>query len=272
MLLLLAAFTAGACPASSADVVEALDDAERAFAALDLAAFRLATEAATAEVGCIEETLPRAMIARLHRMIGLRAFVDDDAVGASAAFASARAIEPMYKFPEALVPAGHPVRGRYEQQDPASGGEAPVPAPADGQIEVDGRPGAGLPRTRPSVAQWVRADGSVPESAYLRPGDALFDYPAGPSSPGTEAPAPVQAKRPAPVSVPMAIGAGVLLAAAGGSYALAAGARSDYLGDDARLDDLDPLRRRTNSMFIGSVGLGSAGVALGLGAVVVGKW
>jgi hypothetical protein len=277
MLLLLAAAAWGDCPATSADLLDTLIEAERAFGQLELDAFRVATAAATADVACLDEVLPRPVAARLHRIEGLRAFVlDDDAVAASAAFASARAIEPSYRFPEALVPTGHPVRERYEQQDPKSGGESAVPAPADGQIEVDGVPGAGLPRTRPSVVQWVRADGSVPASAYLRPGEALFDYPPAPTGsgsgvaglPGSEGPT---AKR-AHTSVPMAVGAGVMLLAAAGAYAVAADARGDYLADDATLDELDPLRSRTNTFFAGAVGLGTAGVGLGVGAVLVGKW
>ncbi|MEQ1506207.1 MAG: hypothetical protein ABMB14_28500 [Myxococcota bacterium] len=271
MLLFLAGSAWAACPASSADLLAALEDAEAGFGNLDLDLFRVASDTAAADVACLAETLPRPLIARLHRVQGLRAFVDDDPVAAAAAFASARAIEPNYQFPEALVPAGHPVRERYFTQDPASGGDQDLLPPIDGQIEVDGRPGADLPRTRPSVVQWIRADGAVPESHYLRPGAAMFEYPpavVGPVEALTETPR----ERRARPSVPMAIGAGVLLAAAAGSYAVAADARHDYFADDVDPDQLEPLRSKTAAFFYGAVGAGSAGAALGLGAVLVGKW
>lgn len=271
MWMLFAMAARAACPATSADVLSSIEAAEAGFGNLDLDLFRTASDAAVADTACVTDTLPRPVIARLHRIQGLRAFVDDDPVGATAAFASARAIEPSYQFPEALVPAGHPVRERYGQQDPASGGETELIPPADGRIEVDGRPGAPLPRTRPSVVQWVTAKGDVPASAYLAPGAPLFEYP--PAVVGSVETLPEQPReRRAHTSVPMLIGAGALLAVAGGSYAVAADARSKYFSDEATLDDLDPLRSRTATFFYTSVGVGSAGAVLGVSAVLVGKW
>lgn len=266
MWFLFAIAARGECPADSADVLTALQEAEAGFGALDLERFRSASDAAVTEVDCLEEALPRSVVARLHRVSGLRAFVDDDPASAAAAFASARAIEPEYLFPETLVPAGHPVHERYGAQDPTSGG-SPVPLPADGRIEVDGRPGAALPETRPSVVQWVRSDGSVTESRYLGPGMQLFDYALAETS--VVVPRPTRRSR---TSVPMAIGAGVLMAATAVTYGIGLDARSRYFDPDVALEELDPLRARTNTAFSGSVGLGSAGLALGVGALWVGRW
>ncbi|MEZ4240783.1 MAG: hypothetical protein R3F59_32440 [Myxococcota bacterium] len=109
----------------------------------------------------------------------------------------------------------------------------------------------------------MKSDGTVPQSAYLLPDAPLFDYPRGGP--------PVAAKGGLGPSVPMAIGAGVLLAGAAATYALAAGAHSDYLATTS-LRELDPLRSKTNGLFFGAVGLGSAGLVLGGSAVIVGKW
>ncbi len=270
MFALLVTVAAAACPATSADVQTALEDAETAFGGMDLGAFRAATDRAGDEVGCLRDALPRSLAARLHRVEGLRAFVDNDVVRATAAFASARAIEPNYQFPEALVPAEHPVRERYVQQDPLSGGEAPVPRPADGQIEVDGRPGAPRPISRPVVTQWVRGDGSIPASAYVWPGDPLFDYaPTGALVAETPVRHPSTSAR---TSIPLAIGAGAAAALAGGTWFVSNAAHQDYYGDDVAPKDLDALRARTNSFFFASLGTGAAAVGLGVGAVIVGKW
>ncbi|MEQ1569501.1 MAG: hypothetical protein ABMA64_27945, partial [Myxococcota bacterium] len=177
MILLFATAAEGACPATSEDLLLALERAEASFRSLDLDGFRAATDEAAAQIDCVTDVMPRPVIARLHRVEGLRAFVDGDAVRASAAFASARAIEPAYQFPEALVPADHPVRSRYAQQDPASGGATPLDRPLEGQVEVDGRPNEPLPNTRPSVVQWVLGDGSLGTTQYTWPGDPLFEYP-----------------------------------------------------------------------------------------------
>ncbi len=268
MFALFVAVASASCPASSADVQTALEDAESAFGGMDLGAFRTATDRATEQVGCLREALPRSLAARLHRAEGLRAFVDNDVVRATAAFASARAIEPNYQFPEALVPAEHPVRDRYLQQDPLSGGEAAVPRPSDGQIEIDGRPGAARPVSRPVVTQWIRADGSIPASAYLWPGEPIFDYTA--SAPGV-ATGPVVEKKPR-TSIPLVIGAGVAAAAAGGTWLVSNAAYQSYYGDDVAPKDLDALRGRSNSLFFASVGTGVAALGLGVGAVVVGQW
>jgi hypothetical protein len=266
MFLLFVAAARADCAATSADVLVAIEDAEVAFGGMDLAAFRAATDRATADVACLRDTLPRPVTARLHRVEGLRAFVDNDVVRATAAFASARAIEPNYAFPEALVPAEHPVRERYVQQDPTSGGEVPVARPVDGQIEVDGRPGAARPQSRPVVAQWVRGDGTVPMSAYLWPGQPMFDYGVGSVATVDRTPSRRH------TSVPLAIGAGVALAAAGGCYAVSASAHGAYYADDVAPKDLDPLRARANGFFVAGVGTGVAALGLGATAVFVGSW
>jgi len=270
MSLLLAALAQAACPATSADLLVSLEDAEAAFGGLDLAGFRAATDVAAEQVGCASEVLPRTLVARLHRAQGLRAFVDGDAAKATAAFASARAIEPGYQFPEALVPAEHPVRERYVQQDPASGGATPIPPPVDGVIEVDGRPEDPLPNTRPAVVQYRSMLNGVEASAYRWPGAPLFEYPVSDGTVTTVSPPP--SVREARTSIPLVVGSAVALGLSGGAYALAAGAHDAYYAEGVTPGELNQLRSRANGLFFTSVGAGVAGLGLGVGAVVVGKW
>lgn len=270
MLWFLSSVASAACPSSSVDVLLAVEHAEASFIALDLEAFRRTTDSLDVELSCLTDSLPREVIARVHRMEGLRAFVDGNQDKAVAAFASARAIQPNYRFPEAMVPRGHPVSQRYDEQDPSDGGARPLPPPADGSIQVDGRPASALPTTRPSVVQWHRADGSIPDSRYLWPGGEMFDYPTASRTPLQTAPPVLD--RPARSSRPLAIASGVALVGAAGLYAVAATSRSQYFDDAATADDLDALRARTNNTFYGSVGLGAVGLGLGASAVVVGRW
>ena len=65
-------------------------------------------------LACVSEPVPRNVAAAVHRMTGLRGFVDRDPDRSTKAFAAGRYLEPAYKFPATLVPEGHPVLRDYE--------------------------------------------------------------------------------------------------------------------------------------------------------------
>jgi hypothetical protein len=270
MVHLLSALAIAACPSTSADAFLVLERAEAAFQTLDLPAFRTETDAIAATVGCLREQLPRDLIARVHRVEGLRAFVDGDQTRAAGAFAAARAIEPSYRFPETLVPADHPVQVQYLATDPGLVPRAPMLPPVDGRLEIDGRAETGLPEDRPAVVQWIRADGSVPNSVYHWAGGPVFPYPTAPL-PVVGLPAPA-AERVRHTSRPLSIAAGALVATASGLFAGAAVSRGQYFADDATPAELEDLRGQTNGLFWGSVGAGAAGLGLGVAAVAVHRW
>lgn len=271
MLYLLSALAEAACPSTSEDVVLSIEKAEGAFRDLDVVLFRRETDGLTLEVGCLHEHLPREVIARIHRVEGLRAFVDGDTDRAVGAFASARVIEPSYRFPETLVPVDHPVQGQYLAGDPGLVPRVALLPPAEGRLEIDGRVEPGLPEDRPAVVQWIRDDGSVPESVYHWPGGPVFAYPGAPiGAPGDAPPLLMTSSR--RTSRTIAVVAGAVLATAGGLYTGAAISRGQYFADDATTGDLDPLRAQTNSLFWGAVGVGAVGLGLGGVAVVAHRW
>lgn len=276
LLFLQAAFAA--CPATSGDLVASVEAAEAAFAALDVAAFRAATNKVTAEANCLADSASRPVVARLHRIEGLRAFVDGDTARADQAFAAARAIEPAYTFPEALVPEGHPVRVRYTALSPQPGGSTALPSPTSGYLTLDARSSRDRPADRPALLQVVGDDGGVRASAYLWPGDPPPSYDsaaavavAPPPVPPTATKDPTPRERKGP-NLPLAVAAGASLAVAGGTMGLAAGSHAAYYAEDARPADLDGLRARTNGLYLTSVGTGVLGVGLGVGAVLAGRW
>lgn len=265
------------CPATSANLAESLEAAEAAFADMDTAAFLTATNRVTAEANCLAESTPRSVIARLHRVEGLRAFVDKDNDRAARAFAAGRSIEPAYTFPEQLVPAGHPVRTQYTTLNPDAGGSTAVPAPASGYLAFDGRTTTARPNGRPTLAQLVGDDGGVAQSRYLWPDDPMFDYLGVTSTVaatdaatplGTTA-APSRKKGP---NVGLAIAAGTTLAAGAASWLVAKNAHDEYYAADVDVTQLDALRARSNAFSWLAVGAGVAGVGLGVGAVVGGHW
>jgi len=263
LLALVTGAAYAACPSTGADIDRALGDAEAAYTGMDMEGFRAAVDLAVAGADCLLERPARATIASLHRFVGLRAFfVDDDPARAAEAFASARAIEPAYSFPESLVPAGHPVLGAYRDQDPVAGPRAPLTTPAMGHFEVEGRVATQRPSDRPVLIQVVLDDGSVQGSSY---------------SWRTEpAPQPAMVAAASPVkkgpNLPLAITAGASLAVAGLSYGLAYGAHADYFDPSTPRSDLDGLRDKNNALFATSVGVGVLALGAGVGAVVAGRW
>ncbi|MBM4368040.1 MAG: hypothetical protein FJ102_17640, partial [Deltaproteobacteria bacterium] len=182
MILLLAALAHAACPASPGVIEAALDSAQVAFRMMDRAGFQGATDTVREGLDCLAEPVSPALAARVHRVNGLREFFAGNDAGARLAFAAARAIDPVYAFPDSIVPPGHPVRALYDEANSVSSVTVAAPAPAEGSMEFDGSPSPSRPSERPTLALLVRPDRSVAASAYLWPGDPLFPYTAAASS------------------------------------------------------------------------------------------
>ncbi len=272
-LLLGVTGASAACPSSAASLQSALDSAQLAFSMIDSEAFQAATTEAAAEAGCLADPVAPTVAARLHRVLGLRAFVSGDEAAARTAFASARAIEPDYQFPDTLVPADHPVRQLYTQAMFTSSATTPLSAPEAGHLEFDGSDSTMRPTARPTLALLVDPDGAVQRSAYLWPADPLFEY------------APARAVASIPMSadlgrvgtrrgpnVPLTLVAAASLAAGGTCWGIARAAHNAY---DAAANDettLTTLQNRTNAFFVTSVGAGVIALGAGVGAVVAGHW
>lgn len=271
-LLLSARAAQAACPASAAGLQSTLDSAQLSFSTMDGAGFKAATAEAESQAACLSDSVPAGVVARLHRVLGLRSFVDGDEAAARTAFAAARAIEPDYAFPDAMVPPDHPVRQLYNQSAGAYASTSVVPAPQSGGLEFDGTPSNRRPSERPTLALLVQTNGSVASSAYLWPGDPLFAYTpvAGKVSSTPITKAPVAHRGP---NVPLTIVACVALAAAGTTWGLASVAHNDFeTSTSTDYKTLEALRGKTNTLFFTSVGAGVVTLGAGVGAVVAGHW
>ncbi len=241
---------------------------------MDSTGFKTATTDAEAEAACLTDTVPAGVVARLHRVLGLRAFVDGDEAGARTAFAAARAIEPDYVFPDAMVPADHPVRQLYNQAAGAFSATSVVPTPATGHLEFDGTAGARRPSERPTLALLVQPTGAVKSSAYLWPGDPIFSYAASTGAVASTVTVPPKATSAhhGP-NLPLTIVAGVALAAGGVCYGLADASFNDFKGSQSHdYTTLEAKRSKTNTLFFTSVGAGVVGLGTGVGAVLAGHW
>lgn len=166
------------CPGTAASIAVALDAAEAAWIQLDGALLATAALAAQSDSGCLGEPLSPPMVARLHRVEGLAAFVGGDEARARAAFAAARSVAPEFVLPAKLLPLGHPARILYETVK-VGGVTAPVPPPERGTLTFDAVPAAERPAERASLA-WIAVGDVVTASGYLWPEDPLFPYPVAP--------------------------------------------------------------------------------------------
>ena len=270
LALALPARAAEVCTATSAEVVTTEEQAENAYTALDEAGFRAASERLLGLLGCLTEPMPREQLAPVHRAVGLYYAASGDLDRARQAFAAARSIEPGWKFPESLLPAGHPVRTLYGSLPLEGGTFEPLPVDAV-RVRLDGRVATARPTAWPTLIQIYAEDGAVLQSAYLWPGDPLPELPRASVQPAA---APLPAAPPGRAGPSWGLlgaagvaGAGaVVLSSVWIQTAQAAG--SDATNPVAR----DTLAGRANALGVGTLALGGLAVGAGVGAFFVVSW
>jgi len=265
-----AAFAACPTPSTAVDVIEAAEQSVAKYEAADLQGFMDTTSNLESLLPCLQEPLPRNVAANVHRMMGLRAFVDRKPDKSESAFGAARVIEPSYRFPETMIPPGHPIMTNYEALDIAEVPTKVVPDPEGGYFQFDGRPGTERPVNLPTVAQLFNGDGAVEVTAYLWPAEGMFDYTVGTpaSAPGTIIIDPT----PKGPNLPLAIASGGAAVTAGVMYGIAASAASKFNSPGTPYADGPKLQTQTNTFLLASGGAGVIAVGLGVGAVVAGTW
>lgn len=263
-----------ACSASAklGDLDAAMTAAESAYGK-DLAAFQAAVDQASSVLPCINEAVDPAEAARYHRMIGLGAYVARDPAAEISAFAAARSADPAYVFPESMVPAGNPLRQDYAAVDLDGDVTKPVPAPAVGEVRLDGKAGAARSSDWPVVFQLLAADGHALTTAYLLPQDPLPAFVIAPSVAVMPAERMSTAK---PASHnpgrPLAIGAAAAALLAGGAYTGATLAAEDFRTNAHTDEEYGALRTRADALVITTAGLSAVATGLMIGAVVSLPW
>ncbi len=233
----------------SADELEVrMAKAEAAFQDLDLVTFRATVDTLTTELPCTSTVLSTVQAARLHRLQGLRAFVQPDIPRAEQAFAASRRHTPDAALPADLAPANHPIRKHFTAWPVDDVGEVAV---GKGSWTVDGLPAQLRPSRLPTLVQ--RTDGKAAvDTRYLWPGEGLA------------APTPS-----AGAGRWLALGGGVVGVTAGLLYVGAVAAERDYQSADTAREDLDGLRARTNGLVWASGTSAVVGLGLGVAALTV---
>lgn len=284
-LLLPATALAADCPkpTTTADLVANLDRAQDRYGDLDVDGFRTSMIEARLTVPCLREELSRHLAAELHRSEGLLAFLDRNPSHSTIAFAAARSLEPNYRFPESVVPAGNPVLADYDAIDPDSGGIERVAEPMSGRLAFDGKASVERPKAFPTVVQLIDESGAIKSTAYLWPGDPLPKYvpkPASAVASGNGNNPDVGGGGGGPVigvvrrgpDKRFLVGAGVAGAVAGALYGGAFVVHSRYMDEQTPIDRLNGLRTTNNSLVLASGVSFAAAVGLGTSAFLVARF
>lgn len=239
--------TACDAPVPLPELVEVVERAEAAYAALDEPAFLLEVDTLSVRVPCLAETLPPAWSARVHRVFAVRLF-GEQPERSLASVAAARSADGALELPWIRPP--HPLAEAWAAPpDPAT---VRLPRPkGDGALWIDGVPTRERPVARAAVVQWE-------EGAEVRSTTLLFP----------DDPVPAYAHV-SPLRRGLAVGAGGATAAAIGAWAGAMAARSAFGAPDHDLAELERLQTTANALTLGSLGLLATGGGLLVGSLVV---
>ena len=239
---------------SPAELGELLEQSETAARSGD-PAFAAHVDAVLEAIPGLNQTVSPALAARVHRVVGIRAFSEQGVGAALPSFLAARRLEP----DQALLPGvelqGTELGTAYQSIDPSRAVVQPLSVPAELQAWVDGRPTPERVQDAPAVVQLTRAQALV-ASHYLAPGAPLPLPPASPEPP--------RARR---AWAWTAGGLGIAAAALAGGAA-AVHARFDALpSGPASAAEASRLQSTNQGLAIGA--LASLGLAVGAGAVAL---
>ncbi len=250
---------------SSEQLVGSLDRAEAAYLSVAVDDFLFATDEMRAHVDCSADEIPKPIAARLWRYEGMRRSIDGDIDGAKAAFASARSIEPGYRFPTALVPDGHPMNDEYAAVDISVVRATVVKPPALGRVQLNGELSLQRPEHWPVLVQHITDAGEIRRTARLDPGEPWLNY--TPAADGAKGKWLYDQQRRLDPTAPLLVGAGAAAIASVVVYGAALNTRGQLKSADTRLDDLEGIRSEANALGAASLALG--GVAVGVGIMGV---
>lgn len=250
-LLALTAVGLAACPAqvSLTWIDEQLTAGEIAFVT-DPAVLVLTGDRLASALPCVDEALDARLAARLHRLQGLRHFVQDSESEARRDFAAVRDTSPSMGVPTTLIPADHRVHQLFEATELASLPTEPVGLPRQGTLLLNARERETRPTTIPVLVQHLDRRGEPLLTALVQPGEPLpvelLDRKERRWRPGW-----------------WALGVGVGMGAASGMLvALGSQAYDDYQAlrpEDQAGSQGRALQDRNLFLNVGAVGAGAAG-------------
>lgn len=274
-------------PTDTAELATSIAEAEAAFSAMDSAAFSAAAGRVDATLPCLDEVLPPADAAAVHRVDAYHALLDGDEAALEARLWATVAILPAWTPPSHLAPPGHPLHDAWQSaKKRVAVPGVPLEPPEHGVIHVDGVRREARPSDRPTVLQLVRDDGSIAWTARIRLGEEPpYWVPAAPAPDPVATPhlapaAPIGPTPPTTTDIPGKTGpsptatgllaaAGCAALASGALFGLATASRHTFDDPATPYSELDGLRGRTNALTIGSGSTGAVAIGVGIAAVAV---
>jgi hypothetical protein len=258
--LLLATVAEAACPLEARALEDELERAYRAYTTFELEPFARQVEELRAELGCLVYPVDPSAAQRLHLVLGLAAWLDQDPRRMASAVRGVYALDPAFEPSPEIAPQGSRIRAVF---DTAQGGEPglllAVEAPP---LLVDGLPSLdGLPQERAALVQWHDRRGAL-HSVYL---DGLGIPATLVEQLRLDAPsAPVPRHRSRTLAV---VGGAALLggtAALWGAHGLE---RRFWASHDP--DEAQALYRANRALALTGYGLAGVGGCAGVGAVIL---
>ena len=248
------------CPerATAQKISQEISLGEAAYQNMDETEFHRVYASIQELVPCVSTPFNAAQATTFWRLQALAAFLERDEEAAVIAFQSVLAISPGYVLSENIAPVGHPLQSWFDRavETPATLDDVLNP-PRSGRIFIDGSASISAPLSRPYLFQMTNEDGQLVISQVVQAGQRPPDYAAA---------------RESPISVPLAVTAGVSGAIAGGTWYLARARENTFWDPSTPTNDLEVLQRQANAL--GTVALSAGVVTLGTGAaaVFIGVW
>ena len=250
-------------PTTLAQLEDATERGQAAFADLDLDGLNAASAEAEAVLPCLSEPIDTDAAAAYHRLMGMNAFASGERERVSYEFYAARKLVPGYQVPEEVAPEGHPMVTAYNEAFLVDTGslEQPVP-PLGGRVTVGGVPGGSRGVNEPVIVQVFEVDGTISETRYLAPGEAMPFWGPPPLDTSRELRAPLLAS-----TVAMGIVTGGLFATNATTYR-----RFNSTGENALTteSELQTFRRITNVTLFAGIATGA--LTVGLGTFTILRW
>lgn len=297
LTLLLVSVTNGAeCPVTMSQLSEQTDVGLAAFEDMDAQGFEDSILLVREMVACPEAAVDGDLVLRLHLLMALDAYTDQDIERAQEAFRSVLVADPTWRPSSSMAPRGNPLRQVYDAAAKDAGSpSADLAEPTEGSFYVDGLPATTRPSDRPFVLQWIDDQGDVRWSDWLPAGAHLpidvlaamheedpmdiFRQAPPPPKPTDALPGPSDSGSGRGGSVALLAGAGGMAVASGGLLVAALVSRGQWhdavdecvtwggcgSSPDGAQQDHDKLAQRARTL--GYAAQGSAGMALGLGVI-----
>lgn len=273
LALLAPSVSLAACPSSPDALSTHAAAAEKAFAALDSAAFTAAMTEMEADLGCLESVVPPGIAAEVHKAHGLASFLSRDLQGATASFRSAAAIDHSLSLDPGYAPKGGPLAGAWENAEmagPSLRDDLPTELWVDGQRTMD------RPRDTPHIVQ--TENGDTYQGVWLTGGQALPEWATKPTEVAGDDPVGHGAGKGnsgslSATTLQLASASGAAILLSGGLFAAALAQEGKFKRDDSlSYADRVDMQKRTNNLGFAAQGIGVVGLGLGATAVISTRW